>query len=139
MAKPRSHHWKHYDHMFVYSALACLAATILGGLLLRYAYSASPSDTGIARNYAVDMCYCLILSFPAYLITLKSSAAGTIVMWALTAVFAAIAGLAGAFGLATPLICVFIFAASIASSIWYRHKKIVVDDTPQSSPSGAKN
>jgi hypothetical protein len=137
MGKQRSHHWKHYDHMFVYSALACLAATVLGAFLLKYAFSAKPSDTGIARNYAVTLCCCLILSFPAYLITLKSSAAGSVVMWSLTAIFASIAGLAGAFGLATPLIAIYIFAASIASSIWHKHKKIVFEDPPEESAVGA--
>jgi FtsH-binding integral membrane protein len=128
MPKARSHHWRHYDRMFVYSALACLAASVLGALLLRYASTADPSDTGIPRNYAVALCYCLMLSLPAFLITLKSSLAGTIAMWALTAVFASIAGAAGAFGLATPLIAVLIFAASIATHIYHKHTKIVVDE-----------
>jgi FtsH-binding integral membrane protein len=117
--------------MFVYSALACLAASALGGLLLRYAFTADPSDTGIPRNYAVDLCYCLIFSLPLFLITLKSSKMGAIAMWALTAITATIATLAGAFGLATPVIAVLLFAASIATSIWHKHKKIVIDDAPE--------
>jgi drug/metabolite transporter (DMT)-like permease len=129
MPKPTSsHHWKHYDRMFVSSALACLAASVLGALLLHYAFIADPSDTGIPRNYAVALCCCLILSLPFYLLTLKSSKLGTIVMWALTAIVSIIAALAGAFGLATPIIAVLIFAASIATSIWHKHKKIVLDD-----------
>jgi len=126
--KHRSHHWKHYDHMFVWSALACLAASVLGALLFRYALSADPADTGIARRYAVALCCCLILALPLYLLTLKSSKTGSIAMWALTAVVAGIATLAGAFGLATPIIAVLIFAASIATSIWHKHRKIVLDD-----------
>jgi FtsH-binding integral membrane protein len=131
MPKSRSHHWKHYDQMFVYSALACLAASVLGALLLRYAFSADPSDTGIPRNYAVVLCCLLILSLPLYLLTLKSSKLGTIAMWTLTAVVALISSLAGAFGLATPIIAVLIFAASIATHIWHKHKKVVLDDAPE--------
>jgi hypothetical protein len=123
--------------MFVYSALACLAASVLGTLLLRYAFTANPADTGIARNYAVALCCCLIFSFPLYLLTLKSSKVGTIAMWALTAAVAVIATLAGAFGLATPVIAVLVFAASIATSIWHKHKKIVLDDQPQPGPADA--
>jgi FtsH-binding integral membrane protein len=131
MPKSRSHHWRHYDQMFVYSALACLANSVLGAFLLKAAFTADPSDTGIPRNYAIALCCCLILSLPAYLITMKSSKLGTIIMWALTGVIAALAGLAGAFGLATPLIAVLIFAASIATHIWHKHKQIVIDDEPQ--------
>jgi hypothetical protein len=130
MAAVRSHRWKHYDHMFVYSALACLAASVLGALLLRFAWTANPADTGIGRRYAVGLCSCLIFSFPLYLISLKSSKAGAIAMWALTAIVAALATLGGAFGLATPIIAVLIFAASIATSIWHKHKKIVLDEPP---------
>jgi FtsH-binding integral membrane protein len=129
---PRSsHHWKHYDHMFVWSAIACLAASVLGVLLLRYAFTANPADTGIPRSNAVALCYCLILSCPLFLITLKSSRIGAVLMWALTAVVALLAALAGAFGLATPIIAVLIFAASIATSIWHKHRKIVLDDEPK--------
>jgi len=74
--------------MFVWSALACLAVTILGALLLRYAFSADPSDTGIPRNYALALCCTLILSLPVYLLTLKSSKLGTIATWVLTAAIA---------------------------------------------------
>jgi hypothetical protein len=123
----RSHHWRHYDRMYVYSALACLATSVFGALLLRYAFTADPADTGIPRTYAVGLCCCLILSLPLYLITLKSSRLGAIAMWTLTVVVAALAAMAGAFGLVTPIIAVLIFAASIASSIWHKHTKIVVD------------
>jgi len=129
---PRSrHHWKHYDRMFVYSALACLAVSVLGALLLRYAFSADPSDTGIPRPYAVALCWSLILSLPVYLLTLKSSMLGAIATWLLTAVIASLAAIAGAFGLATPIVAVLIFAASIATSIWHKHKKVVFDDEPE--------
>jgi hypothetical protein len=137
LPKSRSHHWKHYDHMFVYSALACLAASVLGALLLRYAETANPADTGIPRRYAVALCCCLILSLPVYLLTLKSSTVGTIATWLLTAVIAGLAALAGAFGLATPIIAVLIFAASVATSIWHKHKKIVFDDAPEPGAPGA--
>jgi hypothetical protein len=126
--RSRSHHWKHYDRMFVFSALACLAASVLGALLLRYALTANPSDTGVPRNHAVALCVCCILSFPVYLLTLKSSKVGAIATWLLTVVVAGIAAFAGAFGLATPIIAVFIFAASIATSIWRKHTKIILDD-----------
>jgi FtsH-binding integral membrane protein len=139
MGNARSEHWKHYDRMFVYSALACLAASILGALLLRYAFTANPSDTGIPRNYAVALCSCLILSLPLFLVTMKSSKAGAIAMWALTAAVAILATLAGAFGLATPVIAVLIFAASIATSIWHKHKKIVLDDAPRPGAADAKD
>ena len=95
MSNPRSsHHWKHHDQMFVWSALACLAVCVLGALLLRYA---------------------------------------------LTAAVALIAAMAGAFGLATPIIAVLIFAASIATSIWHKHKKVVLDDEPETSAADARN
>jgi len=131
MGKAGSDRWKHYDRMFVYSALACLASSVLGALLLRFALSADPSDTGVSRNYAVALCCCLILSFPLFLLTIRSSKLGTIAMWALTVAVAVIASLAGAFGLATPVIAVLIFAASIATSIWHQHKKIVLDEAPR--------
>jgi hypothetical protein len=132
MPKPRSsHHWKHYDRMFVSSAVACLAVSVFGALLLRYAFSADPADTGVPRDYAVALCGLLILSFPVYLLTLKSSKAGTIATWLLTAAIAVLAAIAGAFGLATPIIAVLIFAASIASSIWHKHRKIAVEDSPE--------
>ena len=121
--------------MFVYSALACLAVSVLSGFLLRAALSADPSDTGIPRDYAVTLCCLLILTLPVYLLTLKWSKVGAIAMWTLTAVTAMLAALAGAFGLATPIIAVLIFAASIATSIWHKHKKIVSDDAPQPAPS----
>jgi hypothetical protein len=129
----RSSHWQHYDRMFVYSALACLANSVLGGFLLRLAFTADPADTGIARNYAIALCCCLILSLPVFLVTLKSSAVGTFATWALTAVIAIIAALAGAFGLATPIIAVLVFAASIATSIFHKHRKIVLTDNRQSA------
>lgn len=139
MGKARSEHWKHYDRMFVCSALACLAASVLGGSLLHYAFNADPSDTGIPRNYAVALCCCLILSLPLLLLTMKSSKLGAIAMWALTVAVAVIAALAGAFGLATPVIAVLIFAASIATSIWHKHKKVVIDDAPQPGPVDARD
>jgi hypothetical protein len=125
-----SHHWKHYDRMFVSSACACFAVSLLGALLLRYAFTADPSDTGIPRGYAVALCCSLILSLPAYLLSLKSSKAESIATWLLTAAIAGLAALAGAFGLATPIVAVLIFAASIVTSIWYKHSKIVLDDKP---------
>jgi FtsH-binding integral membrane protein len=139
LAGPRSNHphWRHYDRMFVYSALACLAASVLGGLLLRYAFTADPADTGVPRKYAVDLCYCLILSLPLYLLTLKSSRLGAIAMWALTVVVAALATMAGAFGLATPIVAVLIFAASIATSIWHKHKNVVIDEPIEENGPGS--
>jgi len=131
MTQPPANRWRHFDHMFIYSAIACLANSLLGGILLKFAFSANRSDTGIPRDYAVALCCCCILSLPVYLLTLKSSKAGTIATWLLTAVIAGIAAVAGAFGLATPIIAVLIFAASIATSIWHKHKKIVFDDPPQ--------
>jgi hypothetical protein len=116
--------------MFVFSALACLAVSVLGALLLRHAFSADPVDTGISRRYAVALCCCLILSLPVYLLTLKSSQLGAIATWLLTAVIAGLSAVAGAFGLATPVIAVLIFAASIATSIWHKHKKIVLEEAP---------
>ena len=139
MPDPRSsHHWKHYDRMFVWSALACLAVTLLGALLLRHAFSADPSDTGIPRNYAVALCCTLILSLPVYLLTLKSSKLGAIATWVLTSAIAGLAALAGAFGLATPLIAILIFAASTATSIWHKHKKIVLDEEPETGAVDAR-
>ena len=141
MSIPRSsrHHWKHYDRMFVWSAIACLAVSVLGALLLRHAILADPADTGIPRNYAVTLCCCLILSLPVYLLTLKSSAVGTIATWLLTSVIACIAAFAGAFGLATPIIALLVFAASIATSIWHKHKKIVLDEEPESGAVDARS
>lgn len=136
---PSSHHWKHYDQMFVWSALACLAVSVLGALLLRHAFSADPADTGVPRRYAVALCCSLILSLPVYLLTLKSSKIGAIATWLLTAGIACLAGLAGAFGLATPIIAILIFAASIATSIWHKHKKVVLDDEPETSAADARN
>jgi FtsH-binding integral membrane protein len=137
---PRSsRHWNHYDRMFIYSGLACLAVSVLGALLLRYAFTADPSDTGIPRHYAVALCCSLILSLPVYLLTLKSSKIGTIATWLLTAAIAGLAAMAGAFGLATPIIAVLIFAASIATSIWHKHKKVILDDEPKTGAvDGAK-
>jgi len=126
------HHWRHYDHMFLWSALACLAASVLGVLLLRYSFFADFPGLEIPHRYAVALYCCLILSGPLFLITLKSSKVGSIAMWALTAVVAAIAAVAQSFGLATPIIALLIFAASVATSIWHKHRKIVLDDTPQS-------
>jgi hypothetical protein len=135
----RSHpHWKHYDHMFLWSALACLAASVLGVLLLRHSFSADFPGLGIAHRYAVPLYCCLILSGPLFLITLNSSKVGSFAMWALTAVVAAIAAVAGSFGLATPIIALFIFAASVATSIWVKHKKIVLDDAPQTGDQSRK-
>jgi hypothetical protein len=137
--KPHSGHWKHYDRMFISSALACLAVTSLGALLLRYAFSAAPVHNGIARNYAVALCCCLILSLPVYLLTLKSSAVGSIATWLLTLVIAGIAAVAGSFGLATPIIAVLIFAAPIATSIWHKHKKVVLDDEAETGAVDARS
>src|ERR1700722_8502233 len=119
--------------MFVWSVIACLAASVLGTLLLRYFFSADFPGLGIAHRYAVALYCCLILSGPLFLIPLKSSMAGSIAMWALTGVVATIATFAGAFGLATPIIALLIFAASVATSIWVKHRKIVLDDAPQTS------
>jgi hypothetical protein len=113
--------------MFVWSALACLAASILGTLLLRYSFTADFPGLGIAHRYAVALYCCLILACPLFLLTLRSSKVGSIAMWALTAVVAAIAAVAGAFELATPIIALFAFAASVATSIWHKHRAIVLD------------
>jgi FtsH-binding integral membrane protein len=139
MPKLRSSRWRHYDRMFVYSALACLAVSVLGALLLRYAFTADPADTGIARDYAMALCCCLILSLPVYLLTLRSSKLGTIAIWALTVAIASIAAMAGAFGLATPIIAVLIFAASIATSVWHKHKKTALNDAPQPGSADARD
>jgi hypothetical protein len=98
---------------------------------LRYSFSADFPGLGIAHHYAVALYCCLILSGPLFLITLKSSKVGSISMWALTAVVAAIAAVAESFGLATPIIALLIFAASVATSIWVKHRKIALDDPPQ--------
>jgi hypothetical protein len=119
--------------MFLWSALACLAASVLGVLLLRYSFSADFPGLEIPHRYAIALYCCLILTCPLFLITLKSSTLGSIAMWALTAVVATIATFAGAFGLATPIIALLIFAASVATSIWMKHRKIVLDDAPQTS------
>jgi hypothetical protein len=119
--------------MFVWSAIACLAASVLGGLLLRYSFSADFPGLEIPHRYAIALYSCLILTCPLFLLTLKSSKLGSIAMWALTGVVATIATFAGAFGLATPIIALFIFAASVATSIWLKHRKIVLDDAPQTS------
>jgi FtsH-binding integral membrane protein len=116
--------------MFVSSAFACLAVSVLGALLLRYASTADPSDTGIPRRYAMALCCSLILSLPVYLLTLKSSRLGAIATWLLTAAIAGLAALAGAFGLATPIVAVLIFAAYIATSIWHKHSKVILDNAP---------
>jgi len=123
--------------MFLWSALACLAASVLGVLLLRYSFNADFPGLGIAHRYALALYGCLILSGPLFLITLKSSRAGSIAMWALTAVVAAIAAVAGAFGLATPIVALLIFAASVATSIWHKHRKIVLDDPPPAGEPGS--
>jgi len=135
---PRSHRWKHYDHMFVWSAIACLAASVLGGLLLRYSFFADFPGLEIPHRYAAALYSCLILTCPMFLITLKSSKVGSIAMWGLTAVVAAIATFAGAFGLATPIIALLIFAASVATSIWVKHRKIVLDEAPQTNDQSRK-
>jgi FtsH-binding integral membrane protein len=114
--------------MFIYSAVACLAVSVLGTLLLRYAFSADPSNTGIPRRCAVDLCCGLALSLPIYLLTLKSSKVGAIATWLLTAAIAGLAAKCGAFGLATPIIAVLIFAASCATSIWHKHKTVILDE-----------
>jgi hypothetical protein len=138
VSKQGSHHWKHYDRMFIYSALACFATSVLGAFLLRAAFYADPSDTGIPKNYALALCCCLIVSLPIYLITLKSSKLGAIAMWILTSITGALATCAGAFGLVTPIIAVFIFAASIASHIWHKHTKVILANaTTDSLESGS--
>jgi len=109
--------------MFWYSALACLAMSVLGAFLLKAALSANPADTGIARFYAVGICSCLILAFPLFFITLRWSAAGALGMWLLTFAVAALAALAGAFGLATPLIALLIFAALVSTVTHFRGQK----------------
>jgi len=123
--------------MFVWSALACLAVSVLSVLLLRYSFFADFPGLEIPRRYAVALYCCLILTCPLFLLTLKSSKVGSIAMWALTAVVAAIATFAGAFALAMPIIAVLIFAASVATSIWVKHKKMVLDDAPEAGKSGA--
>jgi hypothetical protein len=121
--------------MFVWSALACLALSVLGGLLLRYSFSADFPGLEIAHPYALALYSCLIVTGPLFLLTLKSSKVGSIAMWALTSVVAAIATVAGAFGLATPIIAVLIFAASVATSIWHKHRKIVLDEASEAGES----
>jgi uncharacterized membrane protein YhaH (DUF805 family) len=123
MPQTDAHPAKRIDAMFWYSALACLATSVVGAWLLKFAFSENPADTGIAKSYAVGICSCLILALPAFLITVRWSAAGAIGMWLLTAAVAALATLGGAFGLATPLIAILIFAASISTATYFKDRK----------------
>lgn len=116
---------KRTDRMFWYCAFACLALSLLGAYLLKLAFSLNPAATGIARSYAAGICSCLILALPAFLITVKWSAAGTVGMWLLTSAVAALAALADAFGLATPLIAILIFAASVATATYLKDRNSV--------------
>jgi hypothetical protein len=113
---------KRIDRMFWYCAFACLATSLLGAFLLKLAFFLNPAATGIERPYAVGISSCLILALPAFLITVKWSAAGTIGMWLLTSAVAVLAALANAFGLATPLIAVLIFAASISTATYLKDR-----------------
>jgi Na+/melibiose symporter-like transporter len=121
--------------MFLWSALACLAASVLGVLLLRYSFFADFPGLEIPHRYAVALYCCLILTCPLFLITLKSSKVGSVALWALTVAVAALAAVAGAFGLATPIIALLIFAASVVTSIWHKHRRIVLDDAPKAGES----
>jgi len=104
---------------------------LLGALLLKFAFSENPADTGIARSYAVGICSCLVLALPAFLITVKWSAVGALGMWLLTSAVAAQATLADAFGLATPLIAILIFVASISTATYLKGRKPV--ENPETS------
>jgi uncharacterized membrane protein YhaH (DUF805 family) len=122
MAQASGESAKRIDQLFWYCAIACLATSILSCFLLRAAFSADPSDTGIARSYAVSICGCLIFALPVFLITVRWSAAGMAGMWLLACVVAALAALAHAFGLVTPLLAILIFSASIATAIFLKDR-----------------
>jgi uncharacterized membrane protein YhaH (DUF805 family) len=115
---------RRFDSTFWWSAVGCLALSVFGAVLLKAALTENPDDTGIARSYAVAMCCSLIFALPAFIVTIKWHGTGAILMWLLTTLIAVLAALAGAFGLATPLIVVLIFAASIATATWHKHRRI---------------
>jgi hypothetical protein len=122
MSQAGAQNAKRIDRIFWYCAFGCLAMSLLGAFLLKLAFFLDPANTGIARPYAVGISSCLILTLPAFLITIKWSDAGAIGIWLVTSAVAALATLAGAFTLATPLLAILIFAASISTAVYLKDR-----------------